>query len=82
MGLLDKFKNLKEAAQEWTEGSGPASLDKKIERNLVDMESGSEISRTAAVKALVIQAQTDKKWLDPILSLIHISEPTRLGMIS
>ncbi len=68
MGLLDKFKNLKEAAQEWTEGSGPASLDKKIERNLVDMESGSELSRTAAVKALVIQAQTDKKWLDPIIN--------------
>ncbi len=68
MGLLDKFKNLKEAAQEWTEGTGPASLDKKIERNLVDMESGSELSRTAAVKALVIQAQTDKKWLDPIIN--------------
>ncbi len=66
MGLLDKFRNLKEAAQEWTEGSGPGSLDKKIEKNLVEMESGSEIARTAAVKALVIQAQTDEKWLDPI----------------
>ena len=66
MGLLDKFRNLKEAAQEWTEGSGPGSLDKKIEKNLVEMESGSEIARTAAVKALAIQAQTDEKWLNPI----------------
>ena len=68
MGLLDKFKNLKEAAQEWTEGSGQGSLDRKIEKNLVEMESGSEIARTAAVKALVIQAQTDEKWLDPIIN--------------
>ena len=68
MGLFDKFRDLKEAAQEWTESSVSGSLDKKIEKNLVEMESGSEISRTAAVKALVIQAQTDDKWLDPIIN--------------
>ena len=68
MGLLDKFKNLKEAAQEWTESSTAGSLDKKIEKNLVEMESGSELARTAAVKALVIQAQTDEKWMDPIIN--------------
>ena len=41
--------------------------DKKIEKNLIEMESGSELERTAAVKALVIQAQTDEKWMDPII---------------
>ena len=35
MGLLDIFKNLKEAAQEWTEGSGQGSLDRKIEKKYV-----------------------------------------------
>ena len=68
MGLLDRFKNLKEAAQEWSEGSSLASLDRKIEKNLVAMESGSELERTAAVKALTIQAQTDDKLADPIIN--------------
>ncbi len=68
MGLLDKFKNLKEVAQEWADSSTAGSLDKKIEKNLVEMESGSELERTAAVKALVIQAQTDEKWMDPIIN--------------
>jgi len=68
VGLLDRFKNLKEAAQEWSEGSSIASLDRKIEKNLVAMESGSELERTAAVKALTIQAQTDEKWTDPIIN--------------
>jgi hypothetical protein len=68
VGLLDKFKNLKEVAQEWADSSTAGSLDKKIEKNLVEMESGSELERTAAVKALVIQAQTDEKWMDPIIN--------------
>ena len=31
------------------------------------MSAGTEIQRTAAIKALVIQAQTEDKWLDPII---------------
>ena len=68
MGLRDRFQNLKESVSQWTEDVSGNSPDKKIEKNLVEMESGSEIARTAAVKALVIQAQIDEKWLDPIIS--------------
>ena len=38
-----------------------------FERNLTEMSSGTEIERTAAIKALVIQAQTEEKWLNPII---------------
>ena len=68
MGLRDRFQNLKESVSQWTEDVSGNSPDKKIEKNLVEMESGSEIARTAAVKALVIQAQIDEKWLDPIIN--------------
>ena len=56
MGLLDRFKNLKEAAQEWSEGSSIASFARNIEYNLVAMESGSDRDCTAAVKTLRITA--------------------------
>ena len=59
MGLRDRFQNLKESVGQWTDSTGSGSLDRKIERNLAEMEGGTEIERTAAVKALVIQAQTD-----------------------
>ncbi|MAW93298.1 MAG: hypothetical protein CMA32_02260 [Euryarchaeota archaeon] len=68
MGLRDRFQNLKESVSQWTEDISGNSPDKKIEKNLVEMESGSEIARTAAVKALVIQAQIDEKWLNPIIN--------------
>ena len=67
MGLLDKFQNLKESVGEWAENRNASSLDKQIEKNLATMEAGAEIERTAAVKALIIQAQTDEKWLEPIV---------------
>ena len=67
MGLLDKFQNLKESVGEWAENRSASSLDKQIEKNLATMEAGAEIERTAAVKALIIQAQTDEKWLEPIV---------------
>ena len=63
MGLLDKFRNLKEAAQEWTEGSGPGSLDKKIESlknniNTIIKEdskniSGGEKQRISIARAMI-----------------------------
>ena len=43
------------------------------------MESGSEIERTAAVKALIIQAQTDDKWADPIINSFIRVLPNQLA---
>ena len=68
MGFRDRFQNLKETVGQWADSAGGGSLDRKIERNLAEMESGTEIERTAAVKALVIQAQIDDKWADPIIT--------------
>ena len=68
MSFRDRFQNLKETVGQWTDSTGSGSLDRKIERNLAEMEGGTEIERTAAVKALVIQAQTDDKWADPIIT--------------
>ena len=68
MSFRDRFQNLKETVGQWTDSTGGGSLDRKIERNLAEMEGGTEIERTAAVKALVIQAQTDDKWADPIIT--------------
>ncbi len=68
MGFRDIFQNLKETVGQWTDSAAGSSLDRRIERNLAEMESGTEIERTAAVKALVIQAQTDDKWTDPIIN--------------
>ena len=67
MGFLDKLQNLKDSVGQWADTAGAGSLDNKIEKNLTEMSSGTEIERTAAIKALVIQAQTEDKWLDPII---------------
>ena len=67
MGFRDRLQNLKDSVGQWADSTSESSLDKKIERNLTEMSSGTEIERTAAIKALVIQAQTDDKWLDPII---------------
>ena len=67
MGFRDRLQNLKDSVGQWADTASGSSLDKKIERNLTEMSAGSEIQRTAAIKALVIQAQTDEKWLDPII---------------
>ena len=67
MGFRDRLQNLKDSVGQWADTASGSSLDKKIERNLTEMSAGSEIQRTAAIKALVIQAQTEEKWLDPII---------------
>lgn len=67
MGFRDRLQNLKDSVSQWADKAGEGSLDNKIEKNLTEMSSGTEIERTAAIKALVIQAQTDEKWLDPII---------------
>ena len=67
MGFFDKLQNLKDSVGQLAEKAGGGTLDDRIERNLTEMSSGSEIQRTAAIKALVIQAQTDDKWLNPII---------------
>ena len=82
MGLLDKFQNLKESVGEWAENRFSASsLDKQIEKNLATMEAGAEIERTAAVKALIIQAQTDEKWLEPIVKSFLRVLPKQLSSL-
>ena len=75
VGLRDTFQNLKDSVGQWADSAGGGNLDNKIERNLAEMESGSEIERTAAVKALVIQAQTDDKWSEPIINSFSSFEP-------
>ena len=67
MGFFDKLQNLKDSVGQLAEKASGGTLDDRIERNLTEMSSGSEIQRTAAIKALVIQAQTDDKWLNPII---------------
>ena len=79
MGLRDRFKNFKESVSEWTDNMNSNSLDRKIEKNLVEMESGTEVERTAAIKALVIQAQTDEKWLEPIVNSFVRVLPSQLA---
>ncbi len=79
MGFRDKFQNLKESVSKWADDRSSNSLDNKIERNLTEMEAGSEIERTAAVKALVIQAQTDEKWLKPIVKSFLRVLPNQLA---
>ena len=79
MGLRDRFQNLKDSVGQWTDSAGGSSLDSKIEKNLAEMESGSEIERTAAVKALIIQAQTDDKWADPIINSFIRVLPNQLA---
>ena len=79
MGLRDRFQNLKDSVGQWVDSAGGSSLDSKIEKNLVEMESGSEIERTAAVKALIIQAQTDDKWADPIINSFIRVLPNQLA---
>src|SRR5450756_2943679 len=41
-----------------------------------------DVSREADVKELVDRVEAEQGRIDIFLSLIHISEPTRLGMIS
>ena len=79
MGLRDRFKNFKESVSEWTDNMNSNSLDRKIEKNLVEMESGTEVERTAAIRALVIQAQTDEKWLEPIVNSFVRVLPSQLA---
>ncbi len=79
MGLRDRFQNLKDSVGQWADSAGGSSLDSKIEKNLAEMESGSEIERTAAVKALIIQAQTDDKWADPIINSFIRVLPNQLA---
>ena len=67
MGFRDRLQNLKDSVGQWADAASVGSLDKKIEKNLTEMSAGTEIERTAAIKALVIQAQTEEKWLDPII---------------
>ena len=67
MGFLDRLQNLKDSVGQLADTATGSSLDRKIEKNLTEMSAGTEIQRTAAIKALVIQAQTDDKWLDPII---------------
>jgi len=67
VGFFDKLQNLKDSVGQLAEKASGGTLDDRIERNLTEMSSGSEIQRTAAIKALVIQAQTDDKWLNPII---------------
>ena len=67
MGFRDRLQNLKDSVGQWADSASVGSLDKKIEKNLTEMSAGTEIERTAAIKALVIQAQTEEKWLDPII---------------
>jgi hypothetical protein len=67
VGFFDKLQNLKDSVGQLAEKAGGGSLDDRIERNLAEMSSGTEIERTAAIKALVIQAQTEEKWLNPII---------------
>ena len=67
MGFLDRLQNLKDSVGQLAETATGSSLDRKIEKNLTEMSAGTEIQRTAAIKALVNQAQTDDKWLDPII---------------
>ena len=67
MGFRDRLQNLKDSVGQWADGSGGGSQDKRIEKNLIEMSAGTEVQRTAAIKALVIQAQTEEKWLDPII---------------
>ena len=67
MGFLDRLQNLKDSVGQLADTASGGSLDRKIEKNLTEMSAGTEIQRTAAIKALVIQAQTDDKWLDPII---------------
>jgi len=79
VGLRDRFKNFKESVSEWTDNMNSNSLDRKIEKNLVEMESGTEVERTAAIRALVIQAQTDEKWLEPIVNSFVRVLPSQLA---
>ena len=79
VGLRDTFQNLKDSVGQWADSAGGGNLDNKIERNLAEMESGSEIERTAAVKALVIQAQTDDKWSEPIINSFIRVLPNQLA---
>ena len=51
VGLLDRFQNLKDSVGQWADSAGTGNLDRRIEKNLAEMESGSEIERTAAVQA-------------------------------
>ena len=67
MGFRDRLQNLKDSVGQWADGAAGGSQDNKIEKNLTEMSAGTEIQRTAAIKALVIQAQTEEKWLDPII---------------
>ena len=67
MGFRDRLQNLKDSVGQWAEAASGGSQDKRIEKNLTEMSAGTEIQRTAAIKALVIQAQTEDKWLDPII---------------
>ena len=79
VGLRDTFQNLKDSVGQWADSAGGGNLDNKRERNLAEMESGSEIERTAAVKALVIQAQTDDKWSEPIINSFIRVLPNQLA---
>jgi len=79
VGFRDRFQNLKETVGQWADSAGGSSLDRKIERNLAEMESGTEIERSAAVQALVIQAQTDDKWADPIITSFLRVLPNQLA---
>ena len=67
MGFRDRLQNLKDSVGQWAETASGGSQDNRIEKNLTEMSAGTEIQRTAAIKALVIQAQTEDKWLDPII---------------
>ena len=67
MGFRDRLQNLKDSVGQWADGAAAGSQDNRIEKNLTEMSAGTEIQRTAAIKALVIQAQTEEKWLDPII---------------
>lgn len=79
VGLRDRFQNLKDSVGQWADSAAGGSLDNKIERNLAEMESGSEIERTAAVKALVIQAQAADKWAEPIINSFVRVLPNQLS---
>ncbi len=80
MGLLDRFQDLKETVGQLASSTRGNSFDNKVEKNLAEMESGTEIQRVAAIKALVIQAQTDDKWLDPILNSFLRVLPKQLSL--
>ena len=52
MGFRDRLQNLKDSVGQWADGAAGGSQDNKIEKNLTEMSAGTEIQRTAAIKAL------------------------------